>query len=56
MEVYHFKKELYEVRVIVTVQLVTHSIIPNLNSGLVPVDPSGLVYSYLSIVHDLDFT
>ena len=25
------------------VQLVTHSIIPNLNSGLVPIDPVGLV-------------
>ena len=30
--------------VIVKVQLVTHSIIPNLNSGLVPIDPVGLVY------------
>ena len=28
---------------IVKVQLVTHSIIPNLNSGLVPIDPVGLV-------------
>ena len=27
------------------VQLVTHSIIPNLNFGLVPIDPVGLVYT-----------
>ena len=32
------------IRVIVIVQLVTHYKIPNLNSGLVPVDPGGLVY------------
>ena len=28
------------------VQLVTHSIIPNLNSGLVPIDPIGLVFIF----------
>ena len=32
---------------IVKVQLVTHSIIPNLNSGLVPIDAVGLVSSLL---------
>ena len=32
--------------VIMKVQLVTHSIIPNLNSGLVPIDLVGLVFSY----------
>ena len=30
------------------VQLVTHSIIPNLNSGLVPIDPVGLVTPFFA--------
>ena len=42
-QIHYVLKEHYEVRVIVIVHLVTHSIFPNLNSGLVPVDPGGLV-------------
>ena len=47
--VHHVQEEHYQndqlkcVCVIVKVYLVTHSIIPNLNSGLVPIDPEGLV-------------
>ena len=37
---------------IVKVKLVTHSIIPNLNSGLVPIDPVGLVFSFVAWLLD----
>ena len=49
--VHHVQEEHYQndqlkcVCVIVKVQLVTHSIIPNLNSGLVPISPEGLRWS-----------